>query len=108
MDGLKFNVLSISQLCDKGNNVVFNSSQCIIQNVHDDNITVYEPRIDNVYAINLHNISSNKLSCFKASLDDTWLWHHRLGYASVHTIEKLSKLDLVHGLPGAPIIIYWL
>ena len=52
------------------------------------------------YAINLNSISSNKLSCFEASLDDTRLWHRRLDHASVHAIEKLSKLDLVHGLPS--------
>jgi len=68
--------------------------------VHNDKITLYGPRIDNVYAINLNSISSDKLSCFKASLDDTWLWHRRLGHASMHTIEKLSKLDLVRGLPS--------
>ena len=48
VEGLKFNLLSISQLCDKGNNVIFNSSHCIVQNVHDDNIALYGPRIDNV------------------------------------------------------------
>jgi len=41
----------------------------------------------------LNSISPNKLSCFKASPDHTWLWHRRLGHASMHTIEKLSKLD---------------
>jgi len=30
VEGLKFNLLSISQLCDKGNNVIFNSSHCIV------------------------------------------------------------------------------
>ena len=80
VEGLKFSLLSISQLCDKGNNVMLNSSNCIVQNVHNDKITLYVPRIDNVYAINLNSISSEKLSCFKASLDDTWLWHRRLGH----------------------------
>ena len=100
VDGLKFNLLSISELCDKGNNVIFNSSHCIVQNVHDDNTVLYGPRIDNVYAIHLNSISSNKLSCFKASLDDTWLCHSRLGHARMHTIAKLSKLDLIRGLPS--------
>jgi len=33
IEGLKFNFLSISQLCDEGNNVIFNSSHYIVQNV---------------------------------------------------------------------------
>jgi len=86
VEGLKFNLLSISQLCDKGNDVIFNSSHCIVQNVHDKNSILYGPRIDNVYALNLRSVSPNKLSCFKASLDETWLWHRRLGHASMRTI----------------------
>ena len=57
-------------------------------------------RIDNIYAISLNSISSNKLSCFRTFLDDTWLWHRRLDHVSMHTIEKLSKLDLVRHLPS--------
>ena len=98
VEGLKFNLLSISQLWDKGNKVIFNLSHCIVQNVHDKSVVLYGPRIDNVYAINMNSISSNKLSCFKTSLDDNWLWHRRLGHASTHIIETLSKHDLVHGL----------
>ena len=63
---------------------------------HDESTILYGPRIDNVYAINLNSISPNK---FKALLDDTWLRHRRLGHASMQTIEKLFKYDLVRGLP---------
>jgi len=100
VEGLKFNLLSMSQLSDQGNNVIFNSSHCIVQNEHDKSTVLYGPRIDNVYAINLSSVSPNKLSCFKASLNNTWLWHRRLGHASMHTIEKISKHDLVRGLPS--------
>ena len=98
--GLKFNLLSIYQLCDKDNNVIVNSSYCIVQNVHYESMVLDGPRIDHVYATSMNAISSNKLSCFKASLDYTWLWHRRLGHTSMHTIEKLSTLDLVRRLPS--------
>ncbi|GKU88737.1 hypothetical protein SLEP1_g2966 [Rubroshorea leprosula] len=32
------------------------------------------------------------------SHDDTWLWHRRLGHASMNVISKLSRHDLVDGL----------
>ena len=32
VEGLKHNLLSISQSCDKGNQVIFNISQCLIVN----------------------------------------------------------------------------
>ena len=32
VEGLKHNLLSISQFCDKGNQVIFNSTQCLVIN----------------------------------------------------------------------------
>ena len=29
----------------------------------------------------------------------SWLWHRRLGHASMHTLSKLVSKDLVNGLP---------
>ena len=100
VDGLKFNQLSISQLCDKGNLVTFDSTHCIAKNKKLKKITLHGPRIDNVYAIDIDNIPPQNLSCFKASQhEDKWLWHRRLGHASMHTIKKLAKKELVRGLP---------
>ena len=32
-------------------------------------------------------------------VNDSWLWHRRLGHASMKTLSKLVKNDLVVGLP---------
>ena len=37
--------------------------------------------------------------CLVSVNDDTWLWHRRPGHVSMHTISKLSKNNLVKGLP---------
>lgn len=39
------------------------------------------------------------LTCLTAIPNDPWVWHRKLGYASMHAIKKLSRLDLVIGLP---------
>ena len=31
--------------------------------------------------------------------ETTWLWHHRLGYASMHTLSKSVTKDLFKSLP---------
>jgi len=31
---------------------------------------------------------------------DKWVWHRRLGHANLRLISKLSKLQLVKGLPN--------
>ena len=36
VDGLKYNLLSISQLCDKGFKVIFEVSHCIIKDIQND------------------------------------------------------------------------
>ena len=32
-------------------------------------------------------------------MNDSWLWHRRLGHASMKTLSKLVKNDFVIGLP---------
>ena len=41
----------------------------------------------------------NNESCLIANdVNNNWLWHKRLGYASMKTLSKLVKNDLVIGL----------
>jgi len=90
----------MSQLCDKGNFITFNSTNCIVKNKKSRKITLHGPRIEIIYAIDIDNIPSHNLSCFKVSHhEDNWLWHRRIGHASMHTIKKLAKNELVCGLP---------
>ena len=103
VDNLKHNLLSISQLCDKGFKVTFESSLCIVSTLLDDSIKFIGHRIGNIYMIDLNEIAMKSGQCLSA-LDDKmkeigWLWHRRLGHASIHTISKLISKNLVKGLP---------
>nr|GEZ63120.1 putative ribonuclease H-like domain-containing protein [Tanacetum cinerariifolium] len=60
------------------------------------------PRENNMYNINLKNIvPSGDLTCLfaKATIDESNLWHRRLGHINFKTINKLVKGNLVRGLP---------
>ena len=48
VDGLKHNLLSISQLCDKGNKVIFNKDVCTIESIKDNKALFIGQRIENV------------------------------------------------------------
>ena len=48
VDGLKHNLLSISQLCDKGFKLIFESSHCIIKDSQNDKIIFMGHRNENV------------------------------------------------------------
>nr|GFA06164.1 hypothetical protein [Tanacetum cinerariifolium] len=60
------------------------------------------PRENNTYNVNLRNIvPSGDLTCLfaKATLDESNLWHKKLGHVNFKTINKLVKRNLVRGLP---------
>nr|GEV87473.1 hypothetical protein [Tanacetum cinerariifolium] len=84
---LKYNLFSVSQICDNKNSVLFTDSECIVLGrdfkLRDDtNVLLRTPRQHNMYSINLNNIVLHKdLTCLvaKASADESELWHRRLG-----------------------------
>ncbi|GJR82463.1 putative ribonuclease H-like domain-containing protein [Tanacetum coccineum] len=60
------------------------------------------PRKNNMYSVDMKNIvSKESLTCLvvKATLDESMLWHKRLGHINLKTINKLSKDNLVKGIP---------
>nr|GEV20260.1 putative ribonuclease H-like domain-containing protein [Tanacetum cinerariifolium] len=60
------------------------------------------PRENNMYNVDLKNIiPSQDLTCLfaKATLDESNLWHKRLGHINFKTMNKLVKGNLVRGLP---------
>nr|GEZ59038.1 copia protein [Tanacetum cinerariifolium] len=84
---LKYNLFSVSQICDNNNSVLFTDSECIVLGrdfklIDDTNVLLRTPRQHNMYSIDLNNIVPHKdLTCLvaKASVDECKLWHRRLG-----------------------------
>lgn len=87
IENLKHNLISISQLCDKGYKVAFDKSRCVIENARDGKILFMGNRCGNVYTIDTECASTHD-KCFSALHDDGWLWHRRLGHASMDLISK--------------------
>lgn len=96
VDNLKHNLLSISQLCDKGYKIIFDHTCCLI--LENDKIIFIGNRIGNIYKIKIDTCMSSE-SCLVASINDSFLWHRRLGHISMDILSKLAKNDLVKGLP---------
>jgi len=57
-------------------------------------------RVENVYKINFSKLVDQKVICLLSMNDKKWVWHRRLGQANRGLISKLSKLQLVKGLPN--------
>ncbi|GJV08361.1 hypothetical protein Tco_1346017, partial [Tanacetum coccineum] len=85
---LKFNLFSVSQMCDKKNYVPFTDTECLVLSPNfklpDENqILLKIPRKDNMYIFDMKNIvPKESLTCLvaKATLDESMLWHRRLGH----------------------------
>nr|GEX17860.1 ribonuclease H-like domain-containing protein [Tanacetum cinerariifolium] len=103
---LKYNLFSVSQICDNKNSVLFTNSECLMLGKDfklkdDSNVLLRTPRQHNMYSIDLNNIFPHKnLTCLvaKASVDESILWHRRLGHLNFKTMNKLVRNNLVKGL----------
>nr|GEW02024.1 putative ribonuclease H-like domain-containing protein [Tanacetum cinerariifolium] len=97
----------ISEMCDKKNKVLFTDSECLVLSPNfklpdESQVLLRVPRENNMYNVNLKDIvPSVDLTCLfaKAKIDESNLWHRRLGHVNFKTINKLVKGNFVRGLP---------
>ncbi|GKC20670.1 hypothetical protein Tco_1022820 [Tanacetum coccineum] len=88
---LKFNLFSVSQMCDKKNSVLFTDTECVVLSpdfklLDENHVLLRVPRKDNMYSVDLKNIVPlGGLTCLfaKATLDKSNLWHRRLGHINL-------------------------
>ncbi|GJV02044.1 putative ribonuclease H-like domain-containing protein [Tanacetum coccineum] len=103
---LKFNLFSISQICDKKNSVLFTKTECLVLSpdfklLDESQVLLKVPRQNNMYSFDLKNVvPSGGLTCLfaKATIDESNLWHRRLGHINFKTMNKLVRGNLVRGL----------
>ncbi|GJV81597.1 putative ribonuclease H-like domain-containing protein [Tanacetum coccineum] len=99
---------SVSQMCDKKNSVLFTDTECVVLSsdfklTDENHVLLKVPRKDNMYSVDLRNVvPQGGLTCLfaKATLDESNLWHRRLGHINFKTMNKLVRGNLVRGLPS--------
>ncbi|GJV22929.1 ribonuclease H-like domain-containing protein [Tanacetum coccineum] len=99
---LKFNLFSVSQICDKKNSVLFTDTECVLLSsdfklLDKNHVLLRVPRKDNMYSFDLKNIVPlGGLTCLfaKSTLDESNLWHRRLGNINFKTMNKLVRGNL--------------
>ncbi|GKC15756.1 integrase, catalytic region, zinc finger, CCHC-type containing protein [Tanacetum coccineum] len=99
VEGLGHNLFSVGQLCDGDLEVAFRSKTCYVRNLEGDDLLT-GARESNLYSISISDIPTSSHVCLmsKATSTKSWLWHHRLSYLNLGTINDLTKHDLVDGL----------
>lgn len=92
VEELKHNLLSVSQMYDKGYKFTFNSISCQIRKESTGQIVAKGKSIDeNVY--NLKECFESQ--CIMGQVDESWLWHKRLGHINFDNLVKVSKKGYV-------------
>ena len=99
VDGLKHNLLSISQLYDMENKVTFYPKNCFVNSLDEEKVIFSGERVENVYVIDLNKIDNKDIKCLMSISHDIWTWHRRLGHAKFELLNYLCKHELVIGLP---------
>ncbi|GJV86461.1 retrovirus-related pol polyprotein from transposon TNT 1-94 [Tanacetum coccineum] len=101
VNGVKHNLISISQLCDANFQVLFTKTQGTILN-QNAKVVLIDPRRIDVYVIDMSTYNSESNACFyaKASPSVNWLWHKRLSHLNFKTINNLAKHNLVSRIPS--------
>ncbi|GJY34916.1 ribonuclease H-like domain-containing protein [Tanacetum coccineum] len=105
---LKYNLFSVSKICDKKNNVLFTDTECLVLSsdfkLHDESqVLLRVPRKDNIYSVDLKSVVPIKglTRLFaKAAIDESSLWHWRLGRINFKNMNKLIRGNFVRGLPS--------
>ncbi|GKD54283.1 putative ribonuclease H-like domain-containing protein [Tanacetum coccineum] len=104
---LKYNMFSVSQICDKKNNVLFTESDCLVLSsdfklLDESQVLLKVSRKDNIYSVDLKSVvPTGDLTCLiaKATIDESNTWHKRLGHINFKTMNKPMKGNIVKGLP---------
>nr|GEX38869.1 putative ribonuclease H-like domain-containing protein [Tanacetum cinerariifolium] len=100
---LKFNLLLVSQMCDKKNSVLFTDTKCFVLSpdfklTNESRVLLKVPRRNNMYSVDMKNIIlKESLTCLvaKTTLDESMLWHKRLGHINFKNINKLVKDNIL-------------
>lgn len=97
--GIKRNLISISQLCDKGYSITFYTLNCIIEHKNDKEGMFKDFKIDSVYIVNLDDVSNIGIKCLITRSEDLWLWHKGLGHVHFELTNKIASKNLINCLP---------
>nr|GEX17576.1 ribonuclease H-like domain-containing protein [Tanacetum cinerariifolium] len=105
---LKFNLFSVSQMCDKKKSVLFIDTKCVVLSLDfklfdESQVLLKVSRNNNMYSFDLKNVvpvGGLTYLFAKATLYESNLWHRRLGHINFKTMNKLVRGNLARGLPS--------
>ena len=95
VEGLRVNLLSISQICDHDFMVLFSKGKCLVMDESGKKLISGVHTLDNCYGL----IPDANIVCNSIRLPNEDLWHQRMGHASYKHLSIVSKHESVLGIP---------
>ncbi|GJS37717.1 retrovirus-related pol polyprotein from transposon TNT 1-94 [Tanacetum coccineum] len=96
VSGLAFNLISVGQLCDDDCVVSFTKVDCTISK--NGKTLAKGHRRNGLYTCKLGDNSKQQI-CLASVVDNSTLWHRRLGHANMRLVQNLASNELVRNLP---------
>ncbi|XP_070050224.1 uncharacterized protein [Nicotiana tomentosiformis] len=75
VNGLNYSLLSVFQICDKGNKVEFVSKICTVTNLVTGEVVLVAKRYKNIYVADFESLQNGDFSCLSVVDDNAELWH---------------------------------
>ena len=95
VEGLRVNLLSISQICDQDFMMLFSKGKCLVINESRKKLISGVRTLNNCYGL----VPDADIVCNSIHLPNEDLWHQRMGHASYKHLSIVSKHELVLGIP---------
>jgi hypothetical protein len=92
VENMKHNLLSVSQMCEEGHKLVFDSHKWEIRKEDSCRVVVTTMRTpSNIYILS----EIGKEKCFLGKEDEVWLWHRWMGHINFDNIFKVNRKEVV-------------
>jgi hypothetical protein len=98
VESLRYNLLSVSQLCNMGYNCLFTNVDVSVFRRSDGSLAFKGVLDDKLYLVDFSKENADLDACLIAKTNMGWLWHRRLAHVGMKILHKLLKEDHVLGL----------
>lgn len=88
------NLLNVGQLLEKNYSLVFKSKTCMIMDPSGQEL-VSGAMIDRCFVLDVNLMNSK---AYASSVDDSCLWHKRLGHVNYRYLSQLYKFGLIENM----------
>ena len=87
LEGLRMNLLSISQICDQDYTVLFSKGKCLVMDESGKKLVSGVCTLDNCYGL----VPDVDIVCNSIRLLNEYLWHQHMGHVSYKHLSIVSK-----------------